>query len=547
MTAPGVGRLARAVDKRTISVLLIEDNELDAMLVQSALETATQTQLRAEHYDYAWAKTMREARDLLASRSFDLLIVDLALPDSAGLETVQRVRDAAQGAAMLVITARDDYATAKGALALGAQDYLVKGEFSFPALERALRYALDRKELAEQHVRDQLERERLEEQLRNSQRMEALGRLAGGVAHDFNNVLTIILGHAGMLRDRTATGDDADESVREILRAGERAARLTGQLLAFSRSQPASPKVLRLNDAIRDLERMLSRLLGGHIELGMHLEPRLPNVRIDPGHVEQLLINLAVNARDAMPEGGVLTISTELIVATDAIRRHRPYVTPGPYVYLAIADTGAGMDETVSARAFEPFFTTKKLGEGTGLGLSTVYGIVKQAQGYIWCRSSPGRGTRFDIYLPATAEPVDAGPPGGDRRTVLRQRILVVDDNASVREVVLRTLRAAGHSVEEAGSGPEAMRVAETTDQPFDVLLTDLLMPGIHGRELARRLNVLWPRLEVIYMSGYTDDQVIRRGELPANHVFLQKPFQRDELLSAISRATSAPEAGKQP
>ena len=539
MTAPGVGALARAAEKRTISVLLIEDNELDAMLVQSALETATQTQLRPEAYAYEWATTMRASLELLGARRFDLVIVDLALPDSGGLETVERVRDAAQGAAMLVITARDDYATAKGALELGAQDYLVKGEFSFPSLERALRYALDRKELAEQRAQERAERERLEEQLRSSQRMESLGRLAGGVAHDFNNVLTIILGHAGMLRDGSASGDDASESVREILRAGERAARLTGQLLAFSRSQPASPKVLQLNDAIGDLERMLSRLLGGHIELGLHLERRLPNVRVDPGHVEQLLINLAVNARDAMPDGGVLTISTELIVATDAIRRRRPYVAPGPYVYLAVADTGAGMDESVSARAFEPFFTTKKLGEGTGLGLSTVYGIVKQAQGYIWCRSVPGRGTRFDIYLPATTDPVDRGPQERERRVVDRQRILVVDDNASVREVVMRTLRAAGHSVEEAGSGPEAMRVAETAEQPFEVLLTDLLMPGINGRELARRVSVLSPGIRVIYMSGYTDDQVIRRGELPENHGFLQKPFQRDELLAAIARATS--------
>ena len=539
MTSPGAGALARAVDKRTVSVLLIEDNELDAMLVQGALQTASHTQLRPDDYVWEWTMSMRETLERLSQRRFDLIIVDLALPDSDGLTTIERVRDAAQGAALLVITARDDYATAKAALELGAQDYLVKGEFTFPSLERALRYALDRKELADQRARDQAERERLEEQLRNSQRMESLGRLAGGVAHDFNNVLTVILGHAGMLRDGTATEEDVGESVREILRAGERAARLTGQLLAFTRSQPSSPKVLNLNDAIRDLERMLSRLLGGHIELAMHLEPQVPNIRVDPGHVEQLLINLAVNARDAMPDGGALTITTDVVVATDAIRRHRPYVTPGTYVYLTVADTGVGMDESVLARAFEPFFTTKERGRGTGLGLSTVYGIVKQAQGYIWCRSVPARGTRFDIYLPTTTAAVDVAADAGEGRVVDGQRILVADDNAAVRAIVMRTLRAAGYTAEEAASGGEALRVAEAADQPFDILLTDVLMPGINGRELARRVSAMSPATQVVYMSGYTDDEVIQRGDLPRNHVFLQKPFQRDELLSAIGRATT--------
>ena len=538
MTAPEMGTLARGVDKRTISVLLVEDNELDAMLVQGALQTATHTQLRPDEYVWEWTMTMRETLELLSARRFDLIIVDLALPDSAGLETIERIHDAAHGAALLVITARDDYDTARAALALGAQDYLVKGEFTFPSLERALRYALERKELADQRARDQAERERLEEQLRHSQRMESLGRLAGGVAHDFNNLLTVILGHAGMLRNATATGEDADESVREIVRAGERAARLTGQLLAFTRSQPASPKVLNLNDAIRDLERMLARLMGGHIELATNLEPHLPNIRMDPGHVEQLLINLAVNARDAMPDGGVLTISTEVVLATDAIRRHRPYVTPGTYVYLAVADTGVGMEESVRVRAFEPFFTTKEKGQGTGLGLSTVYGIVKQAQGYIWCRSMPGRGTRFDIYLPATTAGIDVDPDRREQRIVSGKRILVADDNAAVRAVVMRTLSAAGYVAEEAASGPEAIRVAEAADQAFELLLTDVLMPGINGRELARRVSAIWPEIQVIYMSGYTDDLVIQRGDLPRDHVFLQKPFQREDLLSAIERAT---------
>lgn len=544
MTAPVVGALARAGEKRTVSVLLVEDNELDAMLVQGALQTASHTQIGPDGYVWEWTMTMRETLETLAARRFDLVIVDLALPDSTGVETLERVREAARGAAMLVITARDDYATAKAALALGAQDYLVKGEFTFPSLERALRYSLERKALADQRAADQAERERLEEQLRHSQRMESLGRLAGGVAHDFNNILTVILGHAGMLRDGTATGNDADESIREIVRAGERAARLTGQLLAFTRSQPASPKVLKLNDAIQDLERMLSRLMGGHIELATSLEPHLPNIRMDPGHVEQLLINLAVNARDAMPDGGVLTISTEVVLATDAIRRHRPYVTPGTYVSLAVADTGVGMDESVRARAFEPFFTTKKSGQGTGLGLSTVYGIVKQAQGYIWCRSIPGRGTRFDIYLPATTAPVHVDPVPRERRVVSGQRILVADDNAAVRAVVMRTLRAAGYVAEEAASGPEAIRVAEAADHAFDLLLTDVLMPGINGRELARRVSAIWPEIQVIYMSGYTDDLGNQRGELPRHHGFLQKPFQSEELLSALDRATtgSAPE-----
>ena len=505
--------------------------------MQTALRTASEAG-PVYRYVSQWAQTLADARDTLARQRFDLVIVDLTLPDSEGLATLTAVRAAAPLSAIVVITAQHDHRSSVEALRLGAQDYLVKGEFTYPSLERALRYALDRKAFTEERQRDQSERDLLQEQLRQAQRMEALGRLAGGVAHDFNNVLTIILGHAAMLQGGMVSAADTDDSLTEIRQAAERAARLTSQLLAFSKQQVSSPKVVNLDLAVGDLEKMLGTLIGEHIDLVTQLSPASANVLIDPGHVEQILMNLAVNARDAMPNGGILTIRTGLAEVGDEQRRIRPYLPLGRYVQLSVMDTGVGMDESVRARIFEPFFTTKEKGRGTGLGLSTVYGIVKQAGGYIWCTTVPKLGTRFDIYLPATDAPQDREPVVLNERPVSAgERILIVEDNPAVRAIVTRTLGKAGYVLLEAASGDEALSLAASSAQPIHVLLTDLVMPGIAGRDLAMRVTDSFPAIKVVYMSGYTDDEFVRRGELPREHLFLQKPFTGVDLLNTVGRA----------
>ena len=533
-------QLADAAEARCISILIVEDNELDAFLIRNAFQAATDAG-QGDRFVCHWALTLAEARDHIARQHFDLIIADLFLPDSQGLDTLSAIRAAAQCSAVIVVTAANDRKSATEALRIGAQDFLVKGEFTFPSLERAARYALDRKAFAEERQRDQSERDQLQDQLRHAQRMDALGRLAGGVAHDFNNLLTVILGHATMLHNGMLDPAECTESLHEIQRAGERASRLTGQLLAFSRQQPATPKVLNLNSMIHDMERTIARLIGEDIEVGTHLSSAILNVRIDPGHVEQILMNLAVNARDAMPEGGVLTIRTVPIEVEAEMRRQRPYVQGGRYVQLSFSDTGIGMDEAVRARIFEPFFTTKEPGKGTGLGLSTVYGIVKQADGYIWCTSVRGLGTRFDILLPATEAPEEHMlVVSGEHAIAAGERILVVEDDPSLRAIVLRTLRDAGYTPVEAVNGTEALRIAERHDERIDVLLTDMVMPGIKGRELAQRISALRPDIQVVYMSGYTDDAVVHRGALPKHHHFLQKPFRGAELLRSVRAALSS-------
>lgn len=524
---------------RSVSVLLLEDNALDALLVQNALRSASAAG-PVYRYVSQWTQTLADARNALAHQRFEVVIVDLTLPDSDGLATLAAVREATPDSALVVITGQHDHRTSVEALRMGAQEYLVKGEFTYPSLERAIRYSLDRKAFAEERLRDQSEREQLQEQLRQAQRMEALGRLAGGVAHDFNNVLTIILGHAAMLQGGIVEAVDKDESLTEIREAAERAARLTAQLLAFSKQQVSTPRVVNLNAAIGDLEKMLGTLIGEHIDLVTQLSPATDNVLIDPGHVEQILLNLAVNARDAMSAGGMLTIRTSVVDVGDEMRRQRPYVPLGRYVQLSVADTGVGMDEAVRARIFEPFFTTKEKGRGTGLGLSTVYGLVKQAAGYIWCTSVPRLGTRFDIYLPATDAPEEHEPVVRNERPISAgERILIVEDNPAVRAIVTRTLRGAGYVLLEASSGDEALAFADSSPEPIRVLVTDMVMPGVAGRELARRVVARFPAIKVVYMSGYTDDEFVRRGELPRDHLFLQKPFTGVDLLNVVGKALS--------
>jgi two-component system, cell cycle sensor histidine kinase and response regulator CckA len=386
--------------------------------------------------------------------------------------------------------------------------------------------------------RDITERRELEQQLVLSQRLEAVGKLSGGIAHDFNNLLGVIIGYSEALQESIAADNPLREAIDEIQKAGQRAATLTQQLLAFSRKQVLEPKILDLNTIIVDMQKMLRRLIGEDIELKFNLPPDLGNVKADRGQVEQVILNLAVNARDAMLRGGELRVETENArLGEEDVMRYR-YVNPGRYVMLRVTDTGTGMDAETQSHIFEPFFTTKEKGKGTGLGLATVYGVVKQSGGYIWVDSEPGNGTTFRVYLPQvegvaekSAEVAPAKKGGGPRT------ILLVEDEPSLRKLTKKTLTDMGYVVLEADNAAQAVEVAREADSSIDLLLTDVIMPGMSGGDLAKKLAPESPRMRILFMSGYTDGAIEIRGSLPPGLVVLRKPFTRDTLLRTVEGA----------
>jgi len=377
---------------------------------------------------------------------------------------------------------------------------------------------------------------RSEEHLRQAQKMEAIGKLAGGVAHDFNNLLSVITGYSELLLSRLRTGSPGLHEIEEIHKAGERAASLTHQLLAFSRRQVLMPKSLLLNDSVTSLGKMLKRLIGENIELVTNTEPELWRVLADPIQIDQILINLAVNARDAMPGGGKLSISTfnrefHLPLVEDAMT-----IPEGSYAAMDVADTGCGMDRETLSRIFEPFFTTKEQGKGTGLGLATVYGIVKQSGGYIRVLSEPGQGTTFTVYFPRSLAAASADEPAGIERkeTSGNETVLLVEDEEMVRELISETLRGLGYTVLEAPDGQEALSVSETHHGTIHLLITDVVMPGMNGLELARRLKSIRPYLLLLFMSGYSEEAVNELGVMGIGEVFLQKPITPSRLSETV-------------
>ena len=387
--------------------------------------------------------------------------------------------------------------------------------------------------------RDITERRELEQQLVLSQRLEAVGKLSGGIAHDFNNLLGVIIGYSEALQQSLKPEDPLREPVDEIRNAGQRAATLTQQLLAFSRKQVLEPKVLDLNSIILDMEKMLRRLIGEDIELKFNVSPTLRNVKADRSQIEQVVLNLVVNARDAMPRGGALRIETENAELTEKDARRYRYVVPGPYVVLKVSDTGIGMDATTQAHMFEPFFTTKEKGKGTGLGLATVYGVVKQSGGYIWVDSAPGKGAAFRILLPAVAaaEQQHSAEAQPVRRAERGCTVLLVEDEASLRKLTRTTLVSAGYQVLEAPDAAEAIQIAANTPSRIDLLLTDVIMPGLSGGDLAKKLAPARPEMHVLFMSGYTDGAIETQGDLRPGLVVLRKPFAREALLRAAEDA----------
>jgi two-component system, cell cycle sensor histidine kinase and response regulator CckA len=387
--------------------------------------------------------------------------------------------------------------------------------------------------------RDVSEQRQLEEKYRQAQKMEAVGRLSGGVAHDFNNLLGVIIGYAEFLQESLEPENSLRGSVDEILKAGKRAASLTRQLLAFSRQQVLDPKVLDLNVVVFDMDKMLRRLIGEDIELSTVQGRSLGRIKADQGQLEQVLLNLVVNARDAMPQGGKLLIDTRNFLMDQAFVRRYPYpVQPGPYVCLTVSDSGIGMDAETKARAFEPFFTTKEKGKGTGLGLSTVYGVVKQSGGYIDIDSAPGAGTTFKIYLPVVEEALrEEKPAAAPSSFTGNETILLAEDESSLRTLTRNTLEACGYKVLEAKDGIEALEVSDRFSGPIDLLLTDMVMPGMGGRALAQELVRRRPEVRFAYMSGYTGQAVGSQGPVDPGSVFLLKPFTRELLTRKIREA----------
>jgi signal transduction histidine kinase/ActR/RegA family two-component response regulator len=433
---------------------------------------------------------------------------------------------------------------------------LEQGDFSYPLDANGgdevaqVTGAFDRMRCTLQ--RNEANRERLEGQLRQAQRMEAMGRLAGGVAHDFNNLLTVIKGHSGLLLERLRKGDPLGENTQQIAKAADRAASLTRQLLAFSRMQVLQPKVLDLNALVTDMGKLMTRLIREDIVFTFRAGESLGRVKADPSQIEQVVLNLVVNACDAMPRGGNLTVETRNAMVDEELAQKRPPMPPGKYVVLSVTDTGEGMDASTRARIFEPFFTTKDLGKGTGLGLATVYGVVKQSEGFIWVDTEPGKGARFEVFLPYVSAPTETPRPdeSGTERVHARKTVLVAEDEGGIRELICEFLKTAGYTVLAAENGAKALALANQTNGPIDALLTDVVMPNMRGPELAERLRRVRPEAKVVYVSGYLEYER-GNGEFLADGFFLQKPFSRDSLIAKMSEALSqeaaAPARARQP
>ncbi len=514
-------------------VLLIEDNEDDAIIIREMLAEKQELCIELE-----WADCLSRGLTHLASGTMDLVLLDLSLPDAQGLETFTRVQAHAQDMPIVMLTGLDDEALASQAVRRGAQDYLVKGRLDSYLLTRAVRYAVERKQ-AERALRAS------EAQLRQSQKMEGIGQLAGGIAHDFNNLLTVINSYSDMLLAETGFDNPfARNGLDQIKEAGYRAALLTRQLLAFSRRQVLQPTVMDLNEVVSNIVKLLRRLIGEDIRMVLCLYPALGRVKVDAGQMEQIIMNLAVNARDALPGGGEMTIETMNVELDSATVRTHPSIEPGSYVMLAVSDTGCGMDADTQARIFEPFFTTKEPGKGTGLGLATVYGIVEQSGGKIDVQSTLGQGTTLKIYLPRVEEEIEQVESTSTLDESLRgsETILLVEDEEMVRSLAQVLLERNGYTVLAARNGTDALRMVEQGTRMIHLLLTDVVMPGMNGPALAERILAIRPATKVLYMSGYTGRELTSAAAWETGPAILQKPFTPQSLAHKVHEMLVSPQ-----
>ena len=513
---------------KSLRALIADDSENDVLLLLRALRKAG--------YEPVYERVSSAAgmKAALQRQAWDIVISDYEMPNFGGFEALQVLKESGHDLPFILVSAVVSEETAVAAMKAGAHDYMMKRKLTrlAPAIERELREARTRKarKAAEEALRQS------EEQLRQAQKIEAVGRLAAGVAHDFNNILTAITGHSELLL-RSFSGDDPRRKhAEQIEKSAYMAAALTRQLLTFSRKQVIEPRVLKLNAIILNLEKMLHRLIGEDIQFCTELDPVAGHIKADPGQIEQVIMNLAVNARDAMPGGGELTITTANTTLDKNDLKNFPELCAGAYVMLAIADTGTGMSEEVKAHLFEPFFTTKPPGKGTGLGLATCFGIVKQSTGHITVQSALGTGTTFRLYFPhveAVAEPqrvrtMSTEVAGGG------ETVLLVEDEPAVREMAALTLREKGYTVFEAVNGQEGLCVARDHTGKIDLLLTDVVMPVMGGKELADAIHAIHPDTKILLTSGYTEDAIAHHGVLRPGIAFLQKPYMTATLARKV-------------
>jgi signal transduction histidine kinase len=514
--------------KKPLQILLADDSENDVLILLHTLRKAGYELV----YERVWtAPAMRAA---LQKQAWDIVISDYEMPNFGGFEALRLLKESGQDLPFILVSAVVSEETAVAAMKAGAHDYIMKRKLArlAPAIERELREAQTR--VARKAAEAALQQS--EAQLRQAQKLEAVGRLAAGVAHDFNNILTVISGHSEMLLRQLDPGDPRRKHGEQIEKAAYFAAALTRQLLTFSRKQIIQPRVLNLNTIVLNVERMLRRLIGEDIEFSTVLEPLAAYIKADPGQIEQVIMNLAVNARDAMPAGGKLTVTTANTTLDANYLKNLPELSAGDYVMLAISDTGTGMSDEVKAHLFEPFFTTKPTGKGTGLGLATCFGIVKQNTGHIALYSELGQGTTFKVYFPRIQSALEPTPSrtetaevgGGD------ETVLLVEDEPGVRELAATTLRDKGYTVLEASNGEEGLRTAQQHEGKFDLVLTDVVMPVMGGKEMADALLVAYPHTKVLFTSGYTEDALGLHGVLRPGLVFLQKPYMTATLARKV-------------
>jgi len=518
-----------------VNILMVEDNPGDAQLLQEHLTDGLGAGYRITHCD-----RLGEALKFLDREVCDIILLDLSLPDSRGLPTFLNLHGKASDIPIVILTGFDDESLASQAMQRGAQDYLPKNSINGHQLARTIRYAIERKQW-EETIRSR------EERINRMQKMEAIGRLSGGIAHNFNNILTAIIGNCELLLPRVVVDPKALRYTEAIQRAAQRASSLTRELMAFCRKQPMHPQPVQVNEVIRDMEQLLHGVISKDIGFEFSLDANLGQILADPVQVEQIVLNLVLNARDAMPDGGKISVRTAAISVSTPLEGVPDRIPPGSYIAMTVADTGKGIDPAVIPHIFEPFFTTKDEGKGTGLGLATVYGIVKQNHGFIHVTTDKDTGTAFTLYLPRQAgeirqpeppEPKPAAVPKGS------ETLLLVEDEANVSSVLAELLTEQGYQVLIACDGEEALTLFRQHADRIQLVISDIHMPGINGYEFARRLKALSPKTKIILISGNAEDRASKDRDDSLISALLPKPFSSQTLTRTI-RAVLAEKASQ--
>lgn len=512
--------------EKVLSILAIDDDAADLKLLKMHIK-GIEGWSAFEFYGF---KDWESAEQQIESKGIDIIFVDYLLGADTGLEVVKKIRAQGDLRPIIVLTGHGDARIAAEITRAGADDYLSKMNLNSEALRRSISNAV-----AQYQLRN--EKELLETQLVQAQKMEAVGRLAGGVAHDFNNMLGVILGNAEMLIEDMGPDSPYIQRVQEIFKAAERSSNLTRQLLAFARKQTIAPEILNLNNTLKSMLKMLQRLIGEDIELSWSLKDNLWPVKIDPSQVDQILANLCVNARDAINGVGRVTIETDNQIFNEEYCKNHAGATPGSYVKMALSDTGAGMDQETMDNLFEPFFTTKDVGQGSGLGLATVYGIVKQNDGFIDVDSQAGVGTTFKIFFPRHIEPITKSQRHLPDHPVQTgsETILVVEDESAILAMTKIMLERLGYRVLAAVTPDEAIQITKRLNEDeVQLLITDVVMPQMNGRQLAEKLSEKFQHLKCLYMSGYTADVIAHHGVKDEGVEFIDKPFSRQDLAAKV-------------